>query len=222
MEEEAALKFSKRKKKRRPSRLRWILACVLVVAAITLWAVLARAFAPKGNTTTDRFDAIIVLGYPADSDGNPTPTQLARVSEAVREYDRGVAPRLILSGGAAHNHFVEAQSMARIARAQGVPASAIFLEPNAKDTIQNACYSARIMKQHNWDSAEVVSSPSHLPRAGIIFSRLPAQLHLAWHTHAAPPLEPDSAAMRWAIQTVEVIKTARYLVYANWAESCSP
>jgi uncharacterized SAM-binding protein YcdF (DUF218 family) len=180
--------------------------------------VLARAFAPKGNTSVDHFDAIIVLGYPADSDGNPTPEQLARVSEAVREYNRGVAPRLILSGGAAHNHFVEAQSMARIARAQGVPESAIFIEPNAKDTIQNACYSARIMKQNNWGTAEVVSSPDQLRRAGMIFSHLPIE----WHTHAAPPLEPDSTAMRWAIATVETVKTARYLVLTQWTESCSP
>lgn len=212
------MRYSPRNKKRRLSRLRWILVCVLAVVAIAFWAVLARAFAPQGNTTAVHFDAIIVLGYPADSDGNPTPEQLARVSEAVREYDRGVAPRLILSGGAAHNHFVEAESMARVARAQGVPASAIFLEPNAKDTIQNACYSVRMMKQHGWSSAEVISSTYHLPRAGILFSRLPIE----WHTHAAPPLEPDSAAMRWAINTVETVKTARYLVYTSWAESCSP
>jgi hypothetical protein len=49
----------------------------------------------------------------ADSDGNPTPTQLARVTEAVHEYERGVAPRLILTGGAVLNRFVEARVMAR-------------------------------------------------------------------------------------------------------------
>ena len=74
--------------------------------------------------------------------------------------------------------------MARTAQAQGIPASAIFVEPEARDTIQNACYSARIMKAHGWRSAEVVSSASHLPRAGIIFSEMP----LEWRTHAAPPL----------------------------------
>ncbi len=222
MEKEAILKFSPRKKKRRPSRLRWILAGALALAAIVLWAVLARALAPVGNTTASRFDAIIVLGTPSDSDGNPTPRQLARVTEAVREYDRGVAPRLILTGGAAHDHFVEAESMARVAQAQGVPASAIYLEPQALDTLQNACYSARILHQHGWTSAEVVSSPYHLPRAGILFSHLPAQLRFDWHTHAAPPLEPYSAAMRWTIDAIETVKTARYLVYARWAESCSP
>ena len=88
------------------------------------------------------------------------------MTEGVREYERGVAPRLILTGGAAHNQFVEARVMARTAEAQGIPASAIFVEPEARDTIQNACYSVRIMKAHGWRSAEVVSSASHLPRAG--------------------------------------------------------
>jgi uncharacterized SAM-binding protein YcdF (DUF218 family) len=218
VKEEAALKFLPRKKKRRPSRLRWILAGVLVLTIIVLWAALARVFAPAGNTTANHFDAIIVLGYSSDHDGNPKPEQLARVTEAVREYDRGVAPRLILTGGTAHNRFIEAESMARVAQAQGVPASAIFLEPNAKNTIQNACYSMRILRQHDWTSAEVVSSPYHLPRAGLIFSRLP----IDWRTHAAPPLEPYSTAMRWAINAVEIIKTAHYLVDTRWTESCSP
>ena len=146
------------------------------------------------NTSLTRFDAIIVLGTPADSDGNPTPEQLARVTEGVREYERDVAPRLIFTGGAAHNRFVEAQVMARAAEAQGIPASAIFVEPEAKDTIQNACYAVRIMKAHGWRSAEVVSSASHLPRAGMIFSHLP----LEWRTHAAPSLEPESAVYRGA------------------------
>ncbi len=183
---------------------------------LLIWAILARGFAPKGNTSAGRFDAIIVLGTPADDEGNPTPGQLARVTEAVHEYERGVAPRLIVSGGAAHNRFVEAQVMARTAEAQGVPGAAIFTEPEALDTIQNACYSTRIMREHGWHSAEVVSAASHLPRAGLIFSRLP----LNWRTHAAPSLEPDTAGP--GESAMEVLKTVRYLVYARWAESCAP
>ena len=93
------------------------------------------------NTSQTHFDAIIVLGSPADADGNPTPIQFARVTEAVREYERGVAPRLILTGGSTRFHYVEAEVMARTARAQGIPESAIFVEDQALDTIQNACYS---------------------------------------------------------------------------------
>ena len=103
--------------------------------------------------------------------------------------------------------------LARVAEALGVPASSIFPETEALDTIHNACYSARIMEAHGWRSAEVVSSGSHLPRAGLIFSREP----LEWRTHAAPSLEPESGS--WP-DAVEVLKTVRYLVYASWAEKC--
>jgi uncharacterized SAM-binding protein YcdF (DUF218 family) len=182
------------------------------------WGVLARLLAPTSNTSLTRFDAIIVLGYPADRDGNPTPEMLARVTEGVHEYERGVAPRLILSGAAAHNQFVEARVMAATAHAQGIPESAIFEEPQARDTIQNACYAARIMKAHGWRSAEVVSSASHLPRAGIIFNEYP----LEWRTHAAPLLAPEPSAHPWAEASLETLKTVRFLVWSRWRERCQP
>jgi uncharacterized SAM-binding protein YcdF (DUF218 family) len=183
-----------------------------------VWAILARRFAPTNNTSLTRFDAIIVLGTPADDDGNPTPMELSRVTEAVHEYERGVAPRMIISGGAAHNHFVEARVMAHVAAAQGIPASAIYIEPRAMDTIQNACYSVRIMQDHGWHSAEVVSSAFHLPRAGLIFKRLPIE----WRAHAAPSIPPWSPAHQAAVSTVETLKTVRYLVWTNWFEHCEP
>jgi uncharacterized SAM-binding protein YcdF (DUF218 family) len=195
-----------------------ILASILLILGILFWGVLARLLAPTSNTTLTRFDAIIVLGTPADSDGNPTPELLARVTEGVHEYERGVAPRLILSGAAAHNQFVEARVMAATAHAQGIPESAIFEEPQAMDTIQNACYAARIMKAHGWRSAEVVSSASHLPRAGIIFNEYP----LEWRTHAAPPIEPESTAYPLAAASVETLKTVRHIVWSRWRERCVP
>jgi uncharacterized SAM-binding protein YcdF (DUF218 family) len=191
---------------------------VAVCLALAAWAVLARRFAPTNNTSLTRFDAIIVLGSSADKDGNPSPDGQARVTEAVREYERGVAPRLILTGGAAHNQFVEARVMARVAEAQGIPASAIYIEPRAMDTIQNACYSVRIMRDHRWHSAEVVSSGFHLPRAGLIFGRLP----LEWRTHEAPSIQPSSPAYQAAVSTVETMKTVRYLVWTSWSEHCEP
>ena len=189
-----------------------------VIVLLLLWAVLARAFAPKGNTTEEHVDAIIVLGSPGNPDGTPRPMQLAHVTEGVHEYERGVAPRLILTGAAVANESVEAESMARVARAQGVPPAAVIVEPEARDTIQNACYAVRIMKQNGWHSAEVISSGFHLKRAGLIFSHVPIE----WRTHAAPPLGPDSAADLTYLRAMEVLKTARYLVYAQWAESCTP
>jgi uncharacterized SAM-binding protein YcdF (DUF218 family) len=136
----------------------------------------------------------------------------------VREYERGVAPHILMTGGAAHNHFVEAEVMARTAESEGVPASAIIIEGKALDTIQNACYSVRLMREHGWKSAEVVSTAAHLPRAAMIFEPLPIE----WRMHAAPPLTPDFVT-RWKIdEKVEVIKTMRFLVWARLTERCEP
>jgi len=191
---------------------------VAAVVVVLAGAALERHFAPTANTARTRFDAIIVLGSPADEDGNPTPWLLARANEGVREYERGIAPRLILSGGAAHNRFVEAAVMARVAEAEGIPASAIFEEPQAMDTIQNACYAVRIMKAHGWTSAEVISEAGHLRRAGLILSRLPIE----WRTHAAPLLRPRGEVSEAAFTAMETLKTARYLVWTRENERCEP
>jgi uncharacterized SAM-binding protein YcdF (DUF218 family) len=194
------------------------------LAALLVWAVAARTLAPRSNSSRQSFDAILVLGTPADSDGNPTPELLDRITEGVREYERGVAPRIVVTGAAAHNRFVEADVMARVAEAQGVPISVLFEEPRALDTIQNACYSAHILESHGWHSVEVVSSASHLPRAAMIFAHLSSQKPagaLEWAMHAAPSdLTPDYSSR--AASAVETLKTARYLIWSRWVETCAP
>jgi uncharacterized SAM-binding protein YcdF (DUF218 family) len=148
---------------------------------------------PDGNTSANHFDAIVVLGYPANRDGTPSQEERERVMEGIREYRNGMAARLIMTGGAAHNEYTEAHVMAQLARSQGVPASDVLEEPQAMNTIQNIFYSAQIMHEHGWRSAEIVSSPSHLPRASLIaqaFDRTQPALAIDWHTHAAPwPVE---------------------------------
>ncbi len=152
----------------------------ILQAAATFGLILATYYAiPSSNTDLTHFDTLIVLGTPSLADGSPSPEQRERVLEGIREYRAGVAPRLIMTGGAAHNSFVEAHSMKVFAVSQGVPADAILEEDQAHDTIQNIYFSNQIMEQHNWHSAEVVSSPSHLPRTALILQHY----HFAWRTH---------------------------------------
>lgn len=137
---------------------------------------------PTHSTNLTHFDTIIVLGTPAKLDGTPSPEQRERTLEGVRQFKVGIAPHLIFTGAAAHNGFVEARVMATLAKAEGVPPDAISEEPMAQNTIQNIFYSQRIMATHGWTSAEVVSSPSHLPRAALILEHYSFQ----WSTHPAP------------------------------------
>lgn len=162
---------------------------LLIVAALAILFVVDTIYVyrtiPTANTTLTHFDTIIVLGTPANLDGTPSPEQRERTLEGVREFKAGVAPHLILTGGAAHNQFVEAHVMATLAIANGVPPGAILEEGEAQNTIQNIFYCQQIMAVHHWTSTEVVSSPSHLPRAALILEHFP----LLWRTHAAqwPP-----------------------------------
>jgi uncharacterized SAM-binding protein YcdF (DUF218 family) len=163
--------------------LRKPLTILLAVLIITIAAtVIDYRTIPTHNTNLTHFDTIIVLGTPANLDGTPSTEQRERTLEGVREFKAGVAPVIILTGGPAHNQFVEAHVMATLALAQGVPPAAVIEEDQAQNTIQNIFYSQRIMASHQWTSAEVVSSPSHLPRTALILERYP----LVWRTQAAP------------------------------------
>ena len=147
---------------------------------------------PTHNTAATHFDTLIVLGTPALPDGTPSPEQRERVLEGVRQYKAGIAPHIIMTGAAAHNQYVEADVMAQLAESQGIPAEAITEEPQAHDTIQNLYYSAKLMHENGWTSAEIISSPSHLPRAALIANTLNIDqptMSIDWRTHPAhwPP-----------------------------------
>lgn len=164
---------------------------------------------PTHNTAATHFDTIVVLGTPTRPDGTPSPEQRERVLEGVREYKAGVAPRLIMTGGPAHNPFIEADTMAQFAVAQGVPASAIYEEPQAQNTIQNIYYSAQIMHQHGWSSAEVVSSPHHLGRTDLIlntFNLTQPALSIDWRTHAAHWPPEYNVGHQFTLYTIEAFR----------------
>ncbi len=164
-------------------KIRLIVSVLLLVALLLLSGVVwSYRTIPLRDTSATRFDTILVLGTPSLPDGSPSLEQRARVLEGVREYRAGVAPHIIMTGGAAHNRFVEAHTMVELAAEQGVPRRDLIEEGQAQNTLQNIFYSAILMQQHGWKSTEVVSSPSHLPRAALILQHYP----LAWRMHAAP------------------------------------
>lgn len=182
------------------------LTITLSVLAIVLAAiVLIDRTIPLKNTSQQHFDTIIVLGFPANPDGSVSPDQRARALEGVHEYKAGVAPCIIFTGTAAHNHFVEAHVMAQYAESQGVPASAIIEEPQAQNTIQNAYYSVTIMRTHGWHSAEVVTTPYHIPRSALIFSHFP----IAWRMQPAQWPPEYSYFRRFVFSLAEAYKTDR-------------
>lgn len=159
---------------------------LLVLPALLVALATARFPSPRPAALGERFDAIVVLGFPARSDGAPSAILAERVDAAARLWRAGAAPRLLVSGGAVHNAHVEAEVMAARARAQGVPEAALVLDPLARSTRENARHAAARMRAEGWRRALVVSSPSHLRRAA------------HWFRHegvdaAFAPAEPEGA-----------------------------
>jgi uncharacterized SAM-binding protein YcdF (DUF218 family) len=191
-------------------RFRWLL---VVLFALSVIAIASAAFVyrgiPTGNTDLSHFDTLIVLGTPANADGSASPEQRERTLEGVREFKAGVAPHLIMTGGAAHNQFVEARVMKELALAQGVPADVITEEGQAQNTIQNIYYSEKIMAAQHWTSAEVVSSPSHLPRTALILEHY----RFLWRTHPAPWPREYSALKRGLWYSVQAEYCLRLKIF---------
>jgi uncharacterized SAM-binding protein YcdF (DUF218 family) len=163
-------------------RLRILRIFAIVLATAIACSSIIYFSIPMKDTQQAQFDVILVLGNPAKDDGSIAPLAKSRVLEGIRQYRAGVAPRLLMTGGAVRNRFVEAQVMLQFAQSQGVPASALLAEGQSRNTIQNAYYSYKIMQAHDWTSALVVTSPTHVRRASLIFSYYP----LAWQMAAAP------------------------------------
>lgn len=110
-----------------------------------------------------KHDGIIVLGCPNNADGSAANCQKARADMAVSFRNAGFGDRIITSGAAVHNAYVEADTLKQLLVDRGVPASDIFTETQAAHTDENLYFSTIIMKKQGWTNAIVVSEdPGHL------------------------------------------------------------
>lgn len=107
---------------------------------------------------------IVVLGAPVGRGGAPSDAMMRRIEHAVALWKAGAAPWLMLCGG--HG---EAEAMQRVARAAGVPETAMLLDTRSTSTFENAREAARLMREHALAAALLVTEAYHLPRARMLF-----------------------------------------------------
>lgn len=122
-------------------------------------------------------EVIVVFGAALAPDGTPGPALRRRVAHAVALWRAGRGRRLLCSGGVVVGTCSEAAVMAGCAAAAGVPRACIVEETRARNTWENAQYSAALMRAHGWDSALLVTERYHLPRARLAcrLARLPVR-----------------------------------------------
>lgn len=123
-------------------------------------------------------DVIIVLGASVDGDGSPGQTLDSRIEHAVTLWRRGLAQRIICTGGyTGQAHRSESSACRATLIALGVPDEAIHIEEHSQNTYENAQHALEIMAENDLRTAVVVSSGYHLLRARWLFWRAGQPVH---------------------------------------------
>ena len=115
------------------------------------------------------YDAIVVAGCRVLEDGSPS-RALARRSElALSLYRRGLAPRVVFTGGVGRHGPSEASVAAAYAVSRGLPESAALLEERSTSTQENARFAAALVGTEA--RVLVVTDSYHVFRARRVFAR---------------------------------------------------
>jgi len=100
----------------------------------------------SSTTTTAAAAVLVVLGNMPLDDTTPTVDTMARINVAVDFYHKRQGNCIIVfSGGPTAGRLSEASIMATYARSLGVKQESIFLEEKARNTEENALFSAKLL-----------------------------------------------------------------------------
>jgi uncharacterized SAM-binding protein YcdF (DUF218 family) len=144
----------------------WIVVAAAVIMLGSYLAGIARQIHLQSTIEEARpADVILVLGA-AEYRGRPSPVFKARLDHALELYRRGLAPRLLTTGGAGGDPvFTEGGVGRAYLVSNGVPSEAIIVEPEAESTVQSTAAAAEIMRRMGLGSCILVSDGYHIFRA---------------------------------------------------------
>src|SRR6188474_2076257 len=152
-----------------PSRLGSRLLAGVTIAVIAAWMTSAIAVILWGARDRARAsDAIVVLGA-AQYVGRPSPVLRARLDHALDLWQRGLAPRLIFTGGMGAGDTTSEAAVSRTyALKHGVPDTAILMENEGRTTRESLAAVSAIMRAQQMRTAILVSDPFHMLRLRIL------------------------------------------------------
>ena len=150
-------------------RLPRLILLASLVLVLTVWAVSAVAVVMWGaRDGAQASDAIVVLGA-AQYVGRPSPVLRARLDHALSLWERGLAPRLIFTGGTGAGDTTSEAAVSRVyALKHGVPDTAILLENEGRTTRESLAAVSTIMRARQLRTAILVSDPFHMLRLRIL------------------------------------------------------
>jgi vancomycin permeability regulator SanA len=162
-----------------PAWRRWVTAVALIALAavavkngVTFYRVWHEGLIDPWLGVPFSLVLAVVLGAQVHPDGTPSPTLAARVRAAVRLYKEGQAAGLLMSGArGVEEPSNETAVMRALAIAQGVPASAISVDPAGFNTDASVRDTVPMVGRRGYTSVAVVTDYFHLPRVKLAYQR---------------------------------------------------
>jgi uncharacterized SAM-binding protein YcdF (DUF218 family) len=139
---------------------------VLVVAALGGYIGYTSVEIARQSTIDEAQPAeiILVLGA-AEYRGKPSPILRARLDHALELYEKGLAPRILTTGGAGGDPFYTEGGVGQTYLAsKGVPSEAIIVERAGESTVYSTAAAGEIMRRMGLKSCIVVSDGYHIYR----------------------------------------------------------
>jgi len=138
-------------------------------------------------------DVILVLGA-AEYHGRPSPVLRARLDHALALYRRGIAPRIMTTGGAGGDPvFTESTVGRSYLISQGVPSEAIIVETEGESTVHSVALAGEILRRMGLGSVVVVSDGYHIYRV----KRMLESDGLAVYGSPRKELKPEPLQQHW-------------------------
>jgi len=186
----------------------WLLLSLAVVGALLLFFGItgSRILGAAAAIPTRKADVIVVFGA-AEYAGRPSPVYRARLDHAYELFQKGMAPVVITTGGAAQDpDFSEGGVGRDYLLRRGIPEQALIAETQGSDTAQSAERVANIMRTNGMKSCIAVSDAYHVFRIRALLEREGVQVELA----PRPESRPHSL---WERFTAVMREAASYLAW---------
>lgn len=179
----------------------WLGALAAAGAIAWLAAICVGIVGEASRPELESADAIVVFGA-AEYSGRPSPVYRARLDHAFDLFQRGVAPVVITTGGAAADpSYSEGGVGHDYLMHRGIPDSSLIAETQGSDTAQSAARIGVIMRTNHMRSCVAVSDAYHVFRIRKLLEHEGMQVYVSPRPDSRPhsPWQRGEAVLREAM-----------------------
>ena len=194
--------------------LRRVLGWAILATGVIYTVALVMVLVVSQQDQRRPVDAIVVLGA-AQYNGRPSPVLRARLDHAIQLYHEGLAPRIVVTGGVGRGDTTsEALVGQHYLIANGIPASAVVVQPQGRSTQASMTAVADWLESEHLARVILVSDPFHMFRLRLEARRTDLEAYTS-PTESSPISDNPVLELRY-------LATEALKIPVSWMQAVSP